>query len=427
MINVNNILTYSLLVYFILRTHGINGYLPSVWVIPLLLIISIAFKKIKSTYFLFLINELKWVIISFILLLAFIYYDYGNWKLQDLFNNLAFSIPFFIVGFDWGIFNKKKYFNQIIKYLYFFTAFYLLSKLIQINGPFIIDESFLGNAFYSVDNNLQNLIFFWPFTTIVGIIGFTNIWYDNEYSKYYKNFTLFCFSIIITSILLSGFGAPVFLLMLTFIIFILLGAPLFSRFTYFLYLIFAILFTFIATYLMAFYFDLGDTSFKLQGLFKLFTAASLDDTLNQITSNRYGLISYSFDQFLQNPLFGHGAYYEDIEHFEFSIYRYVSGTHSFVFDTLAFFGLLAIPFLLIIYRFNLVLIRFYRKNEIINKNVSRIWLSLFLSFTISNLLNPYFLFSYLDNFIFLFIGYITGSLYYIKFYINHNRSAVNLE
>ncbi|MBA7555114.1 hypothetical protein ES705_47767 [subsurface metagenome] len=97
------------LLYFILRTEGIAIHVPSVWVIPLSLILFYAFftmSKLKKPDIKFLFIESRWIILSLLILLVFVFFKHGNFRLRAFFIYLFISIPFYMIGFYWGVKNK---------------------------------------------------------------------------------------------------------------------------------------------------------------------------------------------------------------------------------------------------------------------------------------------------------------------------------
>ena len=366
--NKDAILSFLILVYFIVRTHGIAGFLQSIWTIPLFFIIMGSFLEIKQAYISIILRNAKWIIISLIILGVSIIFKHGNWKLYYTFTILTISIPFFIIGFRWGYNNLEKYLNYILKTYFIFISLFLLIKLFQVNSFNVIDKDLLGSLFYSQSGTLNNLVFFWPFTIIISAIAFINI-LSTARSAYLRSLYIFLFSIVVFSSLISGFAAPVFMLVITFVVYfflkfqnkkkliIILITPIILLFFLFIILL-------LGSESMG---NFGDTTSKSEGIFLFFKYKHTDTNhvLDQITSNRWTGIQYSLEQFFKKPFFGYGAYYERVNIFgNINKYTTVSGEHSFVFDTLAFYGVFGIPIIYMLLNF----VTSTRKVFIINMN-----------------------------------------------------------
>jgi len=307
---------------------------------------------------------------------------------------------------------------------YVFLSFYLLSKIILIDNFTNIRPESMGILFYTPRYaELNDLILYYPFWAYVSIIGFALFWKDNKGVS--GNILNIAFIIIcIFFFILSGMAAPLFLLLVTIFVYYFLKSKSKGN----IKLVFVLPLFAIAAFGIIYilgsgkfgYF--GNITSKIKGILLLIDSGIIFDEniYNSITSNRWTAGIYSVMQFIKNPLFGNGAYLENQAGMLGNIWKYstASGGHSFVLDTLAFYGISGIPLILILYKFVSDGYK-YSKISTINKFVPTISAAVFVAVFVSNILNSSFLFSSFDNALFLCAGYFLGKYYVTK--LNFSR------
>lgn len=424
-ISSNSVITILILLYFIIRTHGVAGYLPSVWAIPLLLIFAfsiLVLPKLPNKSLSQLVKESRWIILSLIVLIVCMYFKYGNFKLYETFNYLFFSIPFYIIGYYWGIFSKDKFFKITVIGYFIFISIFLFTKLIQVENFGDIGKETIGRLFYTPGDelNLNNFIFFWPFTAFVFIVAISLLRKLNLNSKKRIFLYLLC-SICLVSFLLSGAAAPLVLIISTILIYYFIKSKSKGRLKLVLTIPGIILFSYFLIYLLGsgMFGKFGTSTSKAEGILLLIDSGYIFDDiiLNEITSDRWTAGIYSFNQFKASPLTGQGAYLEEIKGSLGNINNYTTaaGGHSFVLDTLAFYGIWGIALIMILIKFSIDALKYYRITETEEKNTALIFASAIIALIISNILNSSFLFSSFDQFVFLCSGFNLGKYYKSKY------------
>ena len=170
MIKTKNFIAFVLIVYFILRTYGIVQVLPSLWLFPLIIISFFSFKLIikNKKSLSFLINESKWIILSFFIISIYLIFQYGNFKLNVTFFYLISSIPFYIIGFYSGIDFKNNLIYIVSSVYFIFISLYLFPKILFVLSQNSFDSRLFISLF--VDNKDDNdIIFFLPFVAFITI------------------------------------------------------------------------------------------------------------------------------------------------------------------------------------------------------------------------------------------------------------------
>jgi len=215
-IPLNLIISVLILMYLVMRTYGIAGYLPSLWSLPLLMIFvfSVAILLKLQKFILFqLVKESRWIILSLFVLMIYMFLENGNFKLYTTFNYLNFSVPFYIIGYYWGILRRDKYFKISVIGYFIFVSFFLFSKLLQIEIFREIGKETLGRLFYNPggEESYNEMIFLWPYVAflliiVMGLVISVNIEPRNKPFVYLLS--LICF----ISILFSGLSAPIVLI-----------------------------------------------------------------------------------------------------------------------------------------------------------------------------------------------------------------------
>lgn len=429
-ISSNVLITMLMLLYFVIRTHGIAGYLPSVWAIPLLLIFSfsiLALPKLSKFNLIKLIKESIWIILSLIILIICIFFQYGNFKLYATFNYLVFSIPFYIIGYYWGIYSKIKFFRYTVIGYFIFISLFLFSKLLQVDNFGNIEKETIGRLFYTPGGelNFNEIIFFWPFTAFGFIIAISLI-SRQELSLQNRIFLYVLSSICLISFLFSGVAAPIVLIVTTIMVYYFNKSKSKGRFWLLLAIPGIILFSYLMIYLLGsgIIKNLGTATSKAEG-FLLFKSGYIFDDfiLNEITSGRWTAGMYSINQFMAAPLTGHGAYLEGINGAMTNIdnFNTAAGGHSFVLDSLAFYGIWGISLIMILIKFSTDAIKYYKIADTEEKKMALIFASAIISLFISNVINSTFLFSSFDQFVFLCSGFFLG-----KYHIAITQKKINL-
>lgn len=421
----NSVISTFILFYFIVRTYGISGYIPSVWVIFLIFIILYSILivlKLPRLVLIKFIIESKWIILSFFILIVYILFQYGNFKLYSTFSYLVVSIPFYIIGFYWGIYNSIKYFKTIALGYFIFISLFLFFKLLQIKNFHEINLETIGSIIYppGQKSNHNELVFFWPFVAFTCVIAISLI--KNIAIKKIKFFLCFLVLICFISVFLSGLAAPIVMLFLSFLIYLFQKAKSKSKMRTLLIIPLILFVSYLFIYILGSGIagNFGTATSKSEGLLEIIKLKDLfdDRILNIITSGRWTAGKYSINQFISAPFIGHGVYLEEIQGTLLDLDHFntlsAAGGHSFVLDSLAFFGIFGFGFILILSKFSTDALKFYKIAENNEKKRALIFASAIVSVFITNFLNSTFLFSSFDQFLFLCSGFCLGNCNRIK-------------
>jgi len=430
-ISSNSVITILILLYFIIRTHGVAGYLPSVWAIPLLLIFAfsiLVLPKLPNKSLSQLVKESRWIILSLIVLIVCMFLQYGNFKLYSTFNYLVFSIPFYIIGYFWGIFGRDKYFKISVIGYFIFISLFLFSKLLQVDNFGTIGKETIGRLFYTPggEANYNEIIFFWPYVAFVLITAISLLSRKYLIPKN-RTFLYVLSSICLISILFSGVAAPIVLIVIAMLVYYFNKSKSKGRIRLLLAIPGILLFSYLIIYLLGsgLVGNFGTATSKAEGFLLFFESGYIFDDfiLNEITSGRWTAGMYSINQFLAAPLTGHGAFLEDIKGAMTNIdnFNTAAGGHSFVLDSLAFYGIWGISLIMILIKFSTDAIKYYKIAGPDEKKMALIFASAIISLFISNIMNSTFLFSSFDQFVFLCCGFLLG-----KYHIAKNSEKLNL-
>lgn len=420
---VSSAISIVIFIYLVIRTHGIAAYVPGVWVIPLVIMsayVLYELSKLSINSLLFIFIQSKWIILSIFILLVSIIFQHGNFRLYVLFNNLLISSVFFIIAYIWGVKDYKSEFRRVICLYYYFLFFFLFTKLVQVDFGASYTKETLGRLFYTgnTDIVLNDLILYYPFFSFVTIIGFYYLTKDATSIK--KSIVSILAASNLIVFIISGFAAPLFLVVVTLLIYYVLstGRKGFYRLLLSMPIVIISVFLFIYVIGSGKFINSGALTAKAGSLLRLFESGLIFDDfiLDQITSDRWTAAKYSVIQFLEKPFFGHGIYLESTAGMlgNINAYNTAAGGHSFVIDTFAYQGLPGIVLIMILVTF----IKFPLKlNKYLKKESKEFKLiaSLMASFLLLNILNNVFLFSSFDNMVFLISGYMVGQLYRIKY------------
>ncbi len=355
--------------------------------------------KFKIRY---VIKNSPWIILSIVALVFFLAIGYGNKGGIETQNMVLLSIlPAYFLGFYLGIHRNLKYLKILFAALYLVVTFYSLEVILL--------QSSLGNI-YTQDSfflSKQSTILYWPFVF------------------YISNISLI--------LLLSHFKKLIFRVMLIVSNVVVFLAVLYSDFlaTKILYVIFLGIILTIATYrysvkriilfgalsLVAIIFISFEYISTLAGymedVYQSFVVISSFDTskFDLITSGRYHVLNYSIDSFLDSPLWGKGGYWN-----YGNSSNVVASQHSSILDFFAFYGLFAIPILMMYVSF---LRRAFsnksKLNTLFSEDLSLFFKVVFgsqLAIFMVSLLNPYLLtYPPLDAITFLLGGWVLGLKY----------------
>lgn len=430
-ISSNSVISILILLYLIIRTHGIAGYLPSVWAMPLLLIFVFSIlilHKLPKPSLHQLVKESRWIILSLLILIVYMFLQYGNFKLYSTFNYLVFSIPFYIIGYYWGIFRRDIFFKNTIIAYFIFISLFLFSKLVQVDNFGTIGKETIGRLFYTPgwEENYNEIIFFWPYVAFVLITAIGLL--SRKYLIHKNRTFLYILSLIcLISILFSGVAAPLVLIVIAMLIYYFNKSKSKGRIRLLLAILGILLFSYIIIYLLGsgIIGNFGTATSKAEGFLLFFESGYIFDDfiLNEITSGRWSAGIYSLIQFFKNPLFGNGAYLESVKDMlgETDKFTTAAGGHSFVLDSLAFYGIWGISLIMILIKFSTDAIKYYKIADTEEKKMALIFASAIISLFISNIMNSTFLFSSFDQFVFLCCGFFLG-----KYHIAKKSEKINL-
>lgn len=415
--------------YFVVRTHGIAAYLPGIWAIPLFIIsffsIYLTFGLSKTSWS-YLSKLSKWIWISGLVIFVAVFLEHGNFRLYETFRYLLLSIPFYLIGYYWAVNGYENQFRRVIWFTYYFWGIYLFTKIIRIQDFGSISDETLGRLFYSgATESLNNLIFFWPFMAFASLVSLGFLLSSSNLRR--KVLWIF-FCIYIIAFVLSGFAATIFLVGVALVIYYFLSQGSRARVRLIIAIPLMFFVGFIAIYLLGsgdfgFY---GDISNKAAALLTAINNGIFYDDfiLDQITSNRWTAYRYSINQFFSKPIWGHGAYLESTGDAlgNLDLYTTASGGHSFILDTLAYFGILGLPIVFILVKlFTISLSSVKLSSSYMSKRQTQLVAGAFGALLLSNLLNSSFLFSSFDNYIFFVGGFVAGK------YVVKSISRVNIE
>jgi len=416
--NKTNAAIFFIVLYFILRTYGIAELVPTLWVIPLLFISIMSLhvllcQKQKVNYFLF--KESRWIIISLIVLLVHKFYDHGNFKLEATFSYLLCSTPFYILGFSNGIKVNDSFIKKIIIGYFMFLSIYLLPKVFVVlfSGSF---HSGLFNSLFLTNSEEAGYILFLPFLAFVTVYGF-RLMYASRL-MYVKLTAVIILFFNLLSLVLSSKAGPISMIIFASIIYYFYDSKKTLKKSGQLIIVVSCILAFIYGLSSGSFGDLGSLKMKSIAFVNFIENGFLinNQVLDQITSQRWTAGIYSFQQFLKEPFFGQGGYLESVKGMlgDPSNFTTASGGHSFVLDTLAYYGVFGLPIIFILIKFSKDGFRYYRftRHNKLENRIVLLYASLITSVFILNILNTGFLFSAFDSLLFLLSGFYLGKLYF---------------
>lgn len=411
-----NITIFIVVLYFILRTYGVVQLTSGLWALPLIVLSAQSLHLVLSQNFKitkYLLVESKWIIFSIFILLIYILYDYGNFKLDTTFSYLLTSIPFYIIGFYNGIKVDETFIKKITIFYLIFLGIYLLPKTITVLTSGSFNSSFFTSLFVSKEDT--DFIFFLPFVAFITIFGYKLM--RNSKLRLLKISATIILFFNILALFLSSKAAPIVMLLFSIIIYFFKGSKKIQKKYNYLFLSVLLIFLFILGVSTGLFGELGSLKSKSTAFIDLIINGFIisDEALNNISSDRWFTSLYSIEQFFKKPFFGNGAYLESVGGMLGNVedFTTAAGGHSFVLDTMAYYGVFGLPIILILFKFSKDGFRYYKsvKNIKIENNQVLLFSSLMTSVFILNILNTGFLFSYFDNFLFLLSGFYLGKLY----------------
>ena len=419
MIKKTSLIILIISIYFIVRTYGIAEIIPGYWVIPLLIITIYSFyslQKQNPNVVFFLVKESRWILLSLVILSIYIGFDYGNFKLTTTFIYLLVSLPFYILGFLNGVKSNESFIRKISIFYFMFLGIYLLPKTFLVLSLRNFNPELFISLF--IEGGVESsFIFFLPFTGFVSIFGYALM--SESKSVIIRLIALMTLIAIIIALFIASKAGPIAMLILTFIIYNYYKKGKKTKLSKFFILIIVSVFAFIFVFSLAkgVFGNLGSLQGKSTALIDVIDSGILinDAVLDGISSNRWSAIVYSFRQFLAKPLFGHGAYLEEIEGMlgNVDLYTTAAGGHSFFFDTIAYYGIFGFSIILILFKFCKDGFKYYKiiPKDTLESKKALFYSSLISSVFIINILNTGFLFSSFDNYLFLISGFYLGKTY----------------
>jgi hypothetical protein len=348
-------------------------------------------------------------------LLIYKFYEYGNFKLDTTFTYLLGSIPFYILGFSNGLKANDAFIKKIIVSYLWVLFIYLLPKIFLVLSSGYFSSDFFISSF--VNGGFEtSIIFFLPFIAFVTVYGF-KLMYDSKLG-YVKIMALIILFFNILALFLSSKAGPISMLLFSFVIYYFKRNNKIVKKYGYLLVVSTIIFLFVFGLSSGLFGDLGTLKSKSTAFVNFIESGFIlnNEVLDNLTSQRWTADTYSLFQFFNKPLFGNGAYLESVSGMlgESSNFTTASGGHSFVFDTMAYYGVFGLPIIFILFKFSKDGFRYYEiiKNYRFENSKVLLYSSLMSSVFILNILNTGFLFSTFDNFLFLLSGFYLGKLYF---------------
>ena len=293
-------------------------------------------------------------------------------------------------------------------------SLYILPKTLFVLFQSSFDSSLLISLF--VDNKDDNdIIFFLPFVAFITIYSGFLLLKSKKFHLRFLSITFVIFNIL--ALFLAAKAGAFAVILFTIIFYYYKGKnTFFLKYRNTLFSV-SVVFLFLIAVNKGFFGELGTLKSKSEGIVMLMDSGLLlnDEILNIITSDRWTAGIHSFQQFINKPVFGNGAYLEVVSlgaGASKTLYT-AAGGHSFILDTLAYYGVFGIPIIFILINF-FKISNSYNKilvSNSLNNKEALVFSSLIGSVIIINLLNTGFLFSYFDNFLFLLSGYYLGKYY----------------
>ena len=357
-------------------------------------------------------KELFAIYLSSFIILIYVLLGLGDNKLLITFKMLLYSWPFYILGYCTAKFNLVKYRNYFINLIFLFYGFLVVNALLSkgIDALSEVSRTTLASSIVGAEDvDIRAVVLFWPMVFFVLNIGAFNI-LTQKNSFIYKLIGIILSFLMIVGIVLSTFTAVVVLLLISIVLYIifyfysLLKDTKISSSKKLIFTFLLITFSGILIYSFQYILsgnlgDIGGTKDELNSL--IFDVDINNQSwIDKATNGRWKHLLSSFNGFLNSPIIGNGAYF----------YGDYTGGHSFIFDTLSWFGLIGgIPIFCIYLFFIYNGYKVFKVNNI-NMPKKERFLSLaffigVLSIFLTSILNPYLMHSQLDYLIFYFGGY----------------------
>jgi hypothetical protein len=343
----------------------------------------------------------------FPLVILFFYYIAGHGDLKHVLTLkfYVYSIPFYLMGFRLALIRADKARHLTIYVILVGMGTFVIIELLKI-GPAIfsgVTRHILAQRL-TVDGDAHVFILYFPGLAMYAILSVSL--YDMKNIKLKTSSIIFQFLFLIAC-LISAFTAPVIMYIGGFLVLLqlyLLASGKSIRTVSWLLALMISIALFVQCYMSSPKEVQEVPHIRRVGMIvDLFTGQEADfQYLDEMTNGRIGLALRSLQVFLENPIVGIGAFYKS-----------EIGSHSFILDTLAYYGVFgAVPLFMLFGHWISSGIYNIRNSEF---NWSMLGTTAAcLSIVIFSALNPYLFHSRMDHFIFLAAGMICGDNYMLK-------------
>lgn len=366
--------------------------------------ISLLFKIGVNSRFVF---RSRWILLSLATLAGFYLVGYGN-KAETLKLAINFLMWYgvFIISYFTGLYNRKGQIGDVLSFIFVFTALFLIPFALRGISVGSVTKEFSRDFFGQQDP----LIVFWPMIFVLETIGFAFAFYRTRKLKY-RYLYVFLFVVVLIAVLLSGFTAVLFMVMIGYLGYLFL---LSSRKGFLKRLLLVSTLVGIGVFGLNYIASgklgpLGGTTDKVAAFMSLSGAygshSQQSTLLDKATSGRWSELSLSIESFLSKPIFGYG--------YDWNEFTPVSSMHSSILDNLAYFGVFSFFIFMIYFDFT---IKAYRLAMVTvdsrEKQQTALFFGVMLSYLLINLINPYFYYPIINEVIFLLGGWVYGQMDY---------------
>lgn len=328
---------------------------------------------------------------------------------------LTKSLPFFILGFLLAAERKKLkiYLVVMIGSLAIISLYDIIlmrgatsvynraDMAFELMGGQVHNRVFVGGGMFG--KALDDFIPYFPFISIVSLFSLPFVLQRN-YSWRYRAVIGIGAILLIVNVAISGFVTPLLILLIGSIVLVLTLPKKPSS----ALLITAIFlgFVFLCYYILN-NFEIGEANRVLKRFKLLFigiTEKGGEGLVNEASGGRLELIQVSLKTFSKYPLFGVG------EQIGNGYGDKIIGAHSFFADTLAKYGIIGcIPIFGLYFSWLYYVVANFLKDRKDSLRVAS--LTVFAALTVGNIVNPYFITSYIDQITFLVGGLACGTHY----------------
>jgi len=327
---------------------------------------------------------------------------------------------FFIVGLYLGLHNKVNLLKDLFLALFVLTFLNIIPFIFSSIRNGVITKLAL-TQFYGLGEE-NYMIMFWPQIFSIGFVGFfinqTRIKNKWKWIALNSLFVVYAITMVI-----SAYTAVILMLVLSILVMRMLKLKdnlNIGRATGFIFsfLVIVILLTQIANGSFG---DLGGSADKVKAFLAIFESsdkANFEEQLEVASATRYSRLDVTFASISKSPIIGNGYFFESVGEDET---KAVASAHSSVIDFLAYFGVFAIPFYLIFFKFISVSFKLGRLVQDPNKQVWYALCASFVTYFLISFSNPYLQHSSIDL-IFLLGGWTLGQANFIKNTARNNLS-----